>query len=195
MLFSTQEFFIFTQELIPFSQEILPLLPTKLRTPYSRNLRVPTHYLQIFSGYFSTQSPPLLRHISYRCTNVCMPVSLESTAIVLSHDVTACWGTWSENSEIVKSRFCETVWGSLSISSCVTRDGRPLRSSSSTLVLTSVNCPHHRQTILSLIMWNPYTWHNWRWISAGDSFWEWGNLITARILQLAGDNISAAIFS
>ena len=24
-----------------FTQEILPLLPTKLRTPYSRNLRVP----------------------------------------------------------------------------------------------------------------------------------------------------------
>ena len=41
MGFSTQEFLLFTQELIHFTQEILPLLPKKLRTPYSRNLRVP----------------------------------------------------------------------------------------------------------------------------------------------------------
>ena len=38
-----QEFLLFTQELIHFTQEILPLLPKKLRTPYSRNLRVPTN--------------------------------------------------------------------------------------------------------------------------------------------------------
>ena len=43
MVFSTQEFLLFTQELINFTQEILPLLPKKLRTPYSRNLRVPNH--------------------------------------------------------------------------------------------------------------------------------------------------------
>ena len=41
MVLSTQEFFRFTQELIHFTQEILPLLPKKLRTPYSRNLRIP----------------------------------------------------------------------------------------------------------------------------------------------------------
>ena len=38
-----QEFLLFTQELIHFTQEIVPLLPKKLRTPYSRNLRVPNH--------------------------------------------------------------------------------------------------------------------------------------------------------
>ena len=43
MVFSTQEFFLFTQELIHFTQEILPLLPKKLRTSYSRNLRAPNH--------------------------------------------------------------------------------------------------------------------------------------------------------
>ena len=43
MVFSIQEFFLFTQELIHFTQEILPLLPKKLRAPYSRNLRVPTN--------------------------------------------------------------------------------------------------------------------------------------------------------
>ena len=42
MVFSTQEFLLFTQELIHFTQEILPLLPEKLQTPHSRNLRVPT---------------------------------------------------------------------------------------------------------------------------------------------------------
>ena len=45
VVFSTQEFFPFTQELLYFTQEILPLLPKKLLTPYSRNLRVPTHVL------------------------------------------------------------------------------------------------------------------------------------------------------
>ena len=44
-----QELLLFTQELIHFTQEILPLLPKKLRTPYSRNLRVPNHYTQHFS--------------------------------------------------------------------------------------------------------------------------------------------------
>ena len=43
MVFSTQECFLFTQELIHFTQEIIPLLLKKLRTPYSRNLRVPNH--------------------------------------------------------------------------------------------------------------------------------------------------------
>ena len=43
MGFSTKEFLLFTQELIHFTQEILPLLPKKLLTPYSRNLRVPSH--------------------------------------------------------------------------------------------------------------------------------------------------------
>ena len=43
MVFSTQEFLLFTQELINFTQQILPLLPKKLRTPYSRNLSVPTY--------------------------------------------------------------------------------------------------------------------------------------------------------
>ena len=41
MVFSTQEFLLFTQELILFTQEILPLLPKKLLTPYSRNLKGP----------------------------------------------------------------------------------------------------------------------------------------------------------
>ena len=45
-LFSTQEFFIFTQELIHFTQEMLPILPKKLPTPYSRNLRVPIYYIK-----------------------------------------------------------------------------------------------------------------------------------------------------
>ena len=38
-----QEFLLFTQELIHFIQEILSSLPKKLRTPYSRNLRVPSY--------------------------------------------------------------------------------------------------------------------------------------------------------
>ena len=45
MVFSTQEFFLFTRELIHFTQEILPLLPKKLRTSYSRNLRVPINLI------------------------------------------------------------------------------------------------------------------------------------------------------
>ena len=36
-----KEFLLFTQELIHFTQEILPLLPKKLRTSNSRNLKVP----------------------------------------------------------------------------------------------------------------------------------------------------------
>ena len=50
MVFSTQEFFLFTQELINFTQEILPLSPKKLRTPYSRNLRVPTYDGHMITG-------------------------------------------------------------------------------------------------------------------------------------------------
>ena len=38
-----KEFLLLAQELMHFTQEILSLLPTKLRTPYSRNLRVPIH--------------------------------------------------------------------------------------------------------------------------------------------------------
>ena len=38
-----QEFLLFTQELFHFTQEIVPILPKKLRTPYSRNLRVPSY--------------------------------------------------------------------------------------------------------------------------------------------------------
>ena len=49
MLFSTQKFFLFNEELIHFTQEILHLLLKKLRTPYSRNLRVPNHYLSLTS--------------------------------------------------------------------------------------------------------------------------------------------------
>ena len=33
MVFSTQEFFLFTQELIHFAQETLPLLPKKFEGP------------------------------------------------------------------------------------------------------------------------------------------------------------------
>ena len=40
-----QEFLLFTQELFHFTQEMLPLLHKKLRTSYSRNLRVPTNEL------------------------------------------------------------------------------------------------------------------------------------------------------
>ena len=83
----------------------------------------------------------------------------------------------------------------LFLSSGVTRDFLSLSSSSCTLVRPSVNCPHHRLTILSLIMSGPYTWHSWRWISAGDCFLACRNLITARISQLSGDDIFAAIFS
>ena len=43
MVFCTQKFFLFTQELVHFIHEILHLLPKKLRTPYSRRLRVPIH--------------------------------------------------------------------------------------------------------------------------------------------------------
>ena len=42
VVFNTQEFLLFTQELIHFTQEVLRSLPKKLRTPYSRNLRVLT---------------------------------------------------------------------------------------------------------------------------------------------------------
>ena len=43
MVFSTQEFLLFTQELVHFTQEIFPSLLKKLRTPYSRNLSVPSY--------------------------------------------------------------------------------------------------------------------------------------------------------
>ena len=57
MVFRTQKFFLFSQELIHFAQEILPLLPKKLRTPYLRNLRVPTHeYRATYHG--KTNSDP-----------------------------------------------------------------------------------------------------------------------------------------
>ena len=50
MVFSTQEFLLSTQELIHFTQEILPLLPKKVRTPYSRNLRGPNNGLQLYGA-------------------------------------------------------------------------------------------------------------------------------------------------
>ena len=37
VVFSNQEFFLFTQELFHFTQDFLPSPPKKLRTPYSRN--------------------------------------------------------------------------------------------------------------------------------------------------------------
>ena len=43
---SCLELFLFIQELFHFTQEILPLLPKKLRTPYSRNLRVPNNSIE-----------------------------------------------------------------------------------------------------------------------------------------------------
>ena len=46
-----QEFLLFAQEFNHFTQEILPLLPKKLRTPYSRSLRVPTHKTQQWKFY------------------------------------------------------------------------------------------------------------------------------------------------
>ena len=49
MVFSTQEFLLLTQKLIHFTQEILPLLPKKLRTPYSRNLRVPNNGISLMA--------------------------------------------------------------------------------------------------------------------------------------------------
>ena len=36
---------------VHFTQEILPLLPKKLPTPYSRNLRVPTDRLNKLRGF------------------------------------------------------------------------------------------------------------------------------------------------
>ena len=50
MVFSTQEFFLFTQEIIHFTHEILPLLHKKLQTPYSRNLRVSANNTRDRSG-------------------------------------------------------------------------------------------------------------------------------------------------
>ena len=102
---------------------------------------------------------------------------------------------WPESSEIVKCRFCKNVCLTFSISSGVTRDGRPLRFPSCTLVRPSVNCSYHHLTILSFIMSSPYTWHNWRWISVRECFWACRNLITAQLSQLARDNFSAVILS
>ena len=48
-----------------------------------------SHNLQRFTGYSSKCSPPLLRHLSYQCTKVGMPVSQESTVNVSSHEITA----------------------------------------------------------------------------------------------------------
>lgn len=126
------------------------------------------------------------------CTHFPKPSHRETISCSSERDIR---GNWPESSEIVKCRFCKIACRTLSISFGVTRDGRPLRSSSCTLVQPSVNCLHHRLTILSLIMSGPYTLHNWRWISAGDCFWAFINRITARISKLAGENISAAIFS
>ena len=49
MVFSTQEFLLFTQELFHFTQEILPLLPKELLTPYPRNLMIPNNNHQLQS--------------------------------------------------------------------------------------------------------------------------------------------------
>ena len=62
---------------------------------------------------------------------------------------------WPESSEIMKRRFCKNVCLTFFISSGVTRDGRPLRSSLCTVVRPSVNCPYHRLIILSLIISGP----------------------------------------
>ena len=121
----------------------------------------------------------------------------ENAALVLSHAnceirvIIRFLGNWQERSEIVKRRFYKNACRTLSNRSGVTRDTRPLRSSSCTLTHPSVNCPHHRLTTLSV----QYTSHNWRWIFAGHCFWACRNLITARISQLAVDNISTAFFS
>ena len=111
------------------------------------------------------------------------PAKCEIHAVIRSGELTRKFWN-SKRPFLQKTNACRKF----SISSGVTRDGRPLRSSSCTLVRSWVNCPHHCLTMLLLIMSGPYTWHNWRWISVVDCFWACRNLITARISPLVGDN-------
>ena len=64
MVFSTQEFFLFTQELIHFTQEILHLLPKKFRTPYSRKLRVPSHDRRIVRAAVNASRKNIRAHVA-----------------------------------------------------------------------------------------------------------------------------------
>jgi len=78
-------------------------------------------------------------------------------------------------------------------SSSVTMVGRPLRSSSCTLVRPVLNIMHHCRTRPSLITLFPYTLQSCRWISIGLWFSINKNLITERTSQLAGFSIAAHI--
>ena len=75
----------------------------------------------------------------------------------------------------------------------VTMVGRPLRSSSCTLVQPFLNIMHHCRTPPSLITLFPYTLQSCRWISVGLWFFSNKNLITESTSQLAGFYIAAHI--
>ena len=99
------------------------------------------------------------------------------------------WFTWNVNitGKGMKSYYLpKTACSTLSMSSGVTWNGKPLQSSSCTLVRPSLKYPHHHLIKLSLKMSGPYTWHNWRCTSAGDCFWACRNLITAKYLAVGG---------
>ena len=130
--------------------------------------------------YVTTHSPTLpllhLRYSSFSNPSFVSPMSQDFHLYHLASrqctaleengctDIIACQlrDSWSyQISEIVKRRYFKTAFRTFFISSGVIRVSPPLRSSSCTLVRPSVNCPHHRLTILSLIMSDPNTWHNW----------------------------------
>ena len=152
---------------------------------FSLNIYHLMHYLQRFTGYFSTQSP--LRHLLYLCTKVGRPVSQESTANFWSHEVAAICNSLllQKCFPAARRRFCAAVSEtSGEIDQKVTSE-----------VLVLKNCLSHS--------FHQF-WNNQE-RSATTVFFEhissaFSELPTplsdhTGISQLAGDNISAAIFS
>jgi len=68
------------------------------------------------------------------------------------------WGNCRDRSEIVKCLSSRTLSLTLRTKSSFTKDGRPLRASSCTFVLPSLNIWTHFLTMPSLIALSPYTW-------------------------------------
>ena len=102
-------------------------------------------------------------------------------------------GNSCDSSVIVKQRFSRIFLLIFSTSLSVRTLGRPLRSSSCTLVRPFLNIRHHCLTPPSLITFFPYTSHSRRWMSTGLQFSVRRNHITECTSQLTGFSIAALI--
>ena len=89
MVISTQEFFLFTQELFHFTEEILPVQPKKLRTPYSRNLRVPINKERMRAEYAMRRVVTrfAIRGFHHRTASVPRSVSTRPATSVLATQI------------------------------------------------------------------------------------------------------------